>query len=122
MEVAGARAAYLSHPISIGYLTGFHSDPHERLMALVVGPSQATLIVPGLEEEAARAVADGVEVRAWHDGQDPWTGGSSVIAPSGSGGRVAVEKDHLSVASWERLRVATDGAEPVDAGGQLRLL
>jgi Xaa-Pro dipeptidase len=35
---------------------------------------------------------------------------------------VAVEKDHLSLAAWERLRVVTDGAEAVDAGGQLRLL
>ena len=59
MEGAGVRAAYLSQPISIGYLTGFHSEPHERLMALVVRPAHATLIVPGLDEEAARAAAEG---------------------------------------------------------------
>jgi Xaa-Pro aminopeptidase len=33
-----------------------------------------------------------------------------------------VEKDHLSLAAWERLRGAADGAEPVDAGAQVRLL
>ena len=116
------RGAYLSQPISIGYLTGFHSDPHERLMALVVRPADATLIVPGLDEEAARATADGVEVRAWHDGQDPWTVVSEAFAPSGSSGPVAVEKAHLSLAAWERLRTVVNGFEPVDAGEQLRLL
>jgi Xaa-Pro dipeptidase len=122
MEVAGVRAAYVTGPISIGYLTGFHSDPHERLMALVVRPAAATLIVPGLDEEAARAAAHGVDVRAWRDGQDPWTVVSDALARAGAGGRVAVEKDHLSLAAWERLRVVTDGADAVDAGGQLRLL
>ena len=122
MGAAGARAAYLSRPISVAYLTGFQSDPYERLMALVVGPSAATLIVPGLEEEAARTAAEGVEVRAWQDGQDPWTLVAEVIAGSGSGGRVAVEKGHLSLAAWERLSAITDGAEPVDAGAQVRLL
>ena len=121
MEVAGVRAAYLTEPISIGYLTGFRSDPHERLMALVVRPADATLIVPGLDEEAAR-VARGVEVRAWRDGQDPWAVVSDALATFGSGGRVAVDKDHLSLTAWERLWVVTDGAEPVDAGRQVRLL
>ena len=116
------RAAYLSQPISIGYLTGFHSEPHERLMALVVRPAHATLIVPGLDEEAARAAAEGVEVRAWHDGQDPWAVVSEAFDPSGSPGPVAVEKAHLSLTAWERLRALVDGAEPVDAGAQLRLL
>src|SRR5437870_12622213 len=122
MEGAGVRGAYLSQPISIGYLTGFHSDPHERLMALVVRPADATLIVPGLDEEAARATADGVEVRAWHDGQDPWTVVSEAFAASGSPGPVAVEKANLSLAAWERLRTVVNGSEPVDAGEQLRLL
>jgi Xaa-Pro dipeptidase len=35
---------------------------------------------------------------------------------------VAVDKDHLSLTAWERLQVVTDGAEPVDAGRQVRLL
>jgi Xaa-Pro dipeptidase len=35
---------------------------------------------------------------------------------------VAVEKNHLSLAAWERLRAATDGADPVDAGAQVRFL
>ena len=122
MEVVGVGAAYLSDPISIGYLTGFHSDPHERLMALVVRPSDAMLIVPGLDEEAARVAAQGVDIRAWRDGQDPWTAVSEVLGGSGARGRVAVEKNHLSLAAWERLQVATDGAEPVDAGLQVRLL
>jgi Xaa-Pro dipeptidase len=122
MEEAGPDAAYLSDPISIGYLSGFHHDPHERLMALVVLRSGATLIVPGLDEEAARDAADGVEVRAWRDGQDPWAVVAGAIAPSGAGGRIAVEKRHLTLADWERLQDAADGAEPVDVSPQVRLM
>jgi Xaa-Pro dipeptidase len=121
MEVAGVRVAYLSAPISIGYLTGFHSDPYERLMALVVRPSDATLIVPGLEEEAARAAARGVEVRSWRDGQDPWALVTDAVGAR-LAGPVAVEKEHLSLAAWERLRAVTDAAEAVDAGAQIRRL
>ena len=32
MEAVGTPVAYLTAPISIAYLTGFHTDPYERLM------------------------------------------------------------------------------------------
>ena len=42
-------AVYITKPVSIAYLTGFHAEPIERLMALAVGTEGATLIVPALE-------------------------------------------------------------------------
>src|SRR5437879_6762674 len=42
------EAVYVTRPVSIAYLTGFHADPHERLMALAVRHDGATLIVPAL--------------------------------------------------------------------------
>ena len=44
-------AVYVTRPVSIAYLTGFSTDPHERLMALAVGPDRATLIVPAIEHD-----------------------------------------------------------------------
>jgi Xaa-Pro dipeptidase len=121
MEEAGADLAYLTRPVSIGYLSGFRSDPHERLMALVVQPRSATLVVPGLDEDRALAAAEGVEVRAWPDGGDPWAVVAEALGPAPASGRVAVEKEHLSLGDWERLQVLTD-AEPVDAGTRIRLM
>ena len=68
----GADAAYVSDPVSIAYLTGFYTDPHERLMGLGITEGRALLIVPGLERESAEAGARGVEVLSWRDGEDPY--------------------------------------------------
>ena len=72
MDSAGASSAFISDPVSIGYMTGFLSEPHERLLALVLNQTEAVLIVPGLEEENASMAAREVRVRAWLDGSDPW--------------------------------------------------
>jgi Xaa-Pro dipeptidase len=120
LRAEGAGAAFLTSPVSIAYLTGFATNPHERLMALVLREDEAVLVVPGLEEERAMAAAGGVTVRAWLDGEDPW---APVAAALGGGpGRVAVEKGHLTLASWERLRSLAGGPEALDAGVELRRL
>jgi Xaa-Pro dipeptidase len=120
MEGEGAAVAFLTSPVSIAYLTGFATNPHERLMALVVREADAVLIVPGLEEERAAAEARSVSVRAWRDGEDPW---APVAAALGCiSGRVGVEKSHLTLAAWERLRVLAGAPQAVDAGVEVRRL
>lgn len=117
MEAEGVGLAFLTDPVSVAYLTGFRTNPHERLMALIVGEDDAVLLVPGLEEESATA-ATSVPVRAWRDGEDPWAAVGAALP--GWSGRVAVEKEHLSLSRWERLHGVTDATDPVDAGAELR--
>ena len=51
-------AAYISDPMTIGYLTGFYEDPIERVMALVVfADAEPFLFTPALEVEAAKGAA-----------------------------------------------------------------
>jgi Xaa-Pro dipeptidase len=118
MRAEGVGAACVTNPVSIAYLTGFSANPHERLMALVVRGGDALLVVPGLEEGRATAVARGVPVRAWRDGEDAWAPVAEALG--GAADRVAVEKGHLTLAGWERLRALAGGAEAVDAGAELR--
>jgi Xaa-Pro dipeptidase len=118
LEGQRADAAFLTDPVSIAYLTGFAANPHERLLALVMGPGGPVLVVPGLEEERA-VEASGVAVRAWRDGEDPWAVVAGVL---GSVSRLAVEKRHLTLAGWERLREVTGEPEAMDAGPELRRL
>ena len=57
----GAAAAVVTRPVSMRYLCGFGADPRERLMALVLRPDSATLVVPGYEtafEDALRRHAE----------------------------------------------------------------
>ncbi|HYL07981.1 MAG TPA: aminopeptidase P family N-terminal domain-containing protein, partial [Candidatus Udaeobacter sp.] len=87
-------AAYVTHPVSIEYLTGFRASPMERLMALAVRSTGATLIVPALEKESAEGHSRNAEIVAWRDGED----GYALVARALSGSReIAVEKEHLSL-------------------------
>jgi Xaa-Pro dipeptidase len=122
MDGAGAARAVLTDPVSIAYLTGFASNPHERLMALVVDEGGAVLVVPALEEESAGAAASGVSIRAWRDGEDPWAAVAEALDAGAGTSALAVETEHLSLARWERLRVLAPDARAVDAGAALRRL
>lgn len=110
LETNGLDAAYLSNPLSIAYVTGFRMNPHERLLGLVVDRAQATLVVPGLEEEAARAAAPDVGVRAAPDGTDAWALVGEVLGEGRP--RVGIEPSFLSYGGWSRLRRYVAGGEP----------
>lgn len=113
------EAAYLTDPISIAYLTGFRTDPGERLMALVVTPDRAVLVVPGLEKESAEAAARGVSVASWRDGEDPY----ALVLEAGAGvRRLGVEKASLSLAAAETVRERLGTTEMADVGPLIRRL
>jgi Xaa-Pro dipeptidase len=117
MALNDVDAAYLTRPVSIAYLTGFSSDPHERLMALAVRPVSATLIVPALEHENASRQSAQVEVVSWRDGEDPNNLVRRALA-NPRGDRLGVEKDHLTVQAAEALV----GRELVDVAPEVRRL
>ena len=55
----GISAAVISDPVSIHYLTGFASDPHERYMFLfLTADNQPLLFLPALDVARAEAVLD----------------------------------------------------------------
>src|SRR5258708_22381105 len=100
MQSSRAAAACISDPTSIAYLTGFHANPHERLLALAVTPGKAVLVVPDLERENAACRATGVEIGSWQDGQDPLRLLRFGLLDAGP---LAVEQEHLSIARLSRL-------------------
>jgi Xaa-Pro dipeptidase len=112
-------AAYITKPVSIAYLTGFHAEPFERLMALAVRPDRATLIVPAIEREKASRDADQAEIVSWRDGED---GYALVRAALEGCAEVGVEKEHLTVQAAEMLLARTTAREIVDASPEIRRL
>lgn len=117
--MAGRRlnAVYLTNPMSIAYVTGFSANPHERLMALAVRPTDAVLIVPALEHEKATKRAADVEVVGWRDGEDPY---ALVADALGGVSDVGVEKEHITLHAAEMLTTRTGASELVDIGPQIR--
>lgn len=111
------RAAFISDPVSIAYLTGFHANPHERLMGLAVRPGDATLIVPALEQAKAGQQARDVAVVGWRDGEDPFELVSEALGPSAE---IGVEKEHLSLHRAEVITTRTGASELVDVGSEIR--
>jgi Xaa-Pro aminopeptidase len=112
-------AVYITRPVSIAYLTGFHAEPFERLMALAIRPDGATLIVPALEAENAHAHAADVEVVSWRDGEDPY---ALVGKALGASTEIGVEKEHLTLSAAEAITSRTGAAEFVDVGQEIRRL
>jgi Xaa-Pro aminopeptidase len=106
-------AAYITRPVSIAYLTGFRSEPMERLLALAIRPGGATLIVPALEKDHAAGAVSDVGVVAWSDGEDPY---ALVREALNAADRVAVEKEHLTVLQAERLQLGNVS----DISGEVR--
>jgi len=113
------EAVYITRPTSIAYLTGFHADPHERLMALAVRRDDATLIVPAMERQRAAEHASHAAVVAWRDGEDPYDLVSRAI---GGLTELGVEKDHLSLHAAEVITSRTGVSELVDVGREIVLL
>jgi Xaa-Pro dipeptidase len=102
MESNRVAAACVTDPTSIAYLTNFYANPHERLLALAVRADGAVLVVPDLERENAEGRAIGVSILSWQDGQDPFR---ILRAALDDPPLLAVEKEHLTIARWERLDV-----------------
>ncbi len=119
METRKLEAAYITRPVSIAYLTGFHAEPHERLMVLVMRLDGATLIVPALEQEKAERQAHGVDVVAWRDGEDPYSLVEQSLTRSAE---IAIEKDHLTLRAAEIITSRSGVSELVDVGDQIRAL
>jgi Xaa-Pro dipeptidase len=113
------EAAYITRPVSIAYLTGVYADPFERLMALAVRDSVATLIVPAIEHQNASMHVHDAEVVGWRDGEDPYA--QVALALTGCV-EVAVEKEHLSLHAAEVITSRTGVSELVDVGPEIRRL
>jgi Xaa-Pro dipeptidase len=112
-------AAYVTRPVSIAYLAGFHAETQERLMALIVRREGATLIVPAIERDRAVHVAGDYGVVAWRDGEDPYALVREALAGAAE---IAIEKDHLTVRGAEALQAIAAARGLHDVSGEIRIL
>lgn len=105
MKAKKIDVAYVTNPNSIAYLSGFTSDPHERVMALFFSPNQDPfLFTPALEADTARQSNWPYDVVGYLDTQNPW----QVIAEEittryGKPQQLAIEKSAFTLDRFEQL-------------------
>ncbi|WP_433945779.1 M24 family metallopeptidase [Paenibacillus sp. SN-8-1] len=103
MQQNGVQTLLVTDPKHVYYLTGFLSNPHERfLVAAMTLGEEPFLIVPALDEEAARAASDISRIYTHTDTDNPYLVLSQAL--KGTSGTIALEKNHLSVARFEALQ------------------
>ncbi|MEJ6399984.1 M24 family metallopeptidase [Nicoliella lavandulae] len=109
----GADFTYISDPKTIEYLTGFYSDPVERVLALVVFADQEPfMFAPALEVEVIKGTGFSHPVYGYLDHENPWQMiGDQVKKRVADPKRIALDKSYLPVAREEALqKVFTDAA------------
>lgn len=86
LQGRGDRALLIGVGADLQWLTGYHAHLSERLTVLVIpaDAERATLIVPRLEAGTAGAssavTANAVDVRTWHETEDPTRVVSEIVA------------------------------------------
>ncbi|WP_409302152.1 M24 family metallopeptidase [Peribacillus sp. SCS-155] len=98
-------AAMVTAPENVFYFTGFHSNPHERVLALMVFPhAEPFLFCPQLDAEDARNAGWNAEIIGYTDVQDPWTLIKAAVSRrSVTVNKLAIEKEHMNVERYEKV-------------------
>lgn len=98
--------AFINDPANVAYLTGYESDPHERVLALLVFPdADPFLFTPALEMDDARNGAWEYDVFGYLDNENPWEIiAEKVKAAVPTVSNWAVEKEFLTLARFEALQ------------------
>ncbi|MGP7818452.1 M24 family metallopeptidase [Niallia sp. 01092] len=97
---------FLTSTDNIFYFSGFYSDPHERLLALILFPQeQPILICPAMEKNDAKNAGWKYDIIGYSDIENPWEAiHQKITAKTHTVKKVAVEKDHMNVSRYESLR------------------
>lgn len=98
--------AFFNDPSSIHLLTGYFSEPHERILALIlVKDAPPILFTPELEKEDAMRIVKDIEVYGYLDTENPWEKIKKIIENKHTSTHIwAVEKQFLTMQKSEALQ------------------
>ena len=125
VDERGLAAALLAVGPDLDYLTGYRAMPLERLtMLAVVGGRAPVLVVPRLEEPAARAgIRTGVEIATWMETDNPHALVAGLVAEArGRASATVAVSDRLWAMQLLRLQAEIPGVRWTSATTVLREL
>lgn len=99
-------AAFITTPDNVFYFSGFDSNPHERLLGVMIfKDAEPFLICPQMEVPDALAAGWGFEAIGHVDTENAWDVVAKAIAARGvTLSTLAIEKAHLTVERLEELQ------------------
>ncbi|WP_079474850.1 M24 family metallopeptidase [Marinococcus halophilus] len=109
-------AAVLTDPANIYYASGFYSDPHERLLMLMIfQKGEPVLVCPEMEKSLVINSGWQGGIVTYRDSEDPWDSVKKMFHKQlPNPFRIAVEKAHLSVTRFEKLQLIYPGVRYTD--------
>ncbi|MYL49646.1 M24 family metallopeptidase [Halobacillus litoralis] len=115
-------AAFINSTENFFYLTGFHTDPHERLLGLLVFPEADPIaILPGMEKGQIRDAGWTKEVIGYADHENPWQMMADKMKENGivNVRTVGIEKQVLSYGRSESFFELFEDVKVEDIEGEL---
>ncbi|MFC4321076.1 M24 family metallopeptidase [Litchfieldia salsa] len=109
---------------NVFYLSGFYTEPHERLLAMFVFPEEEPFLVcPAMEISQARASGWEYEVVGFSDTDDPWELIKIALTKRNLNvSTIAIEKEHLNIERYEKLKSLYANTSFVSAEEKLHTL
>lgn len=126
MKENGIDVCFLTSPDNVFYLSGYFTDPHERLLGLAVFQEEEPfLVLPAMEKNDALQSGWPHEIIGFTDTQNPWemvhTSAAKRLGKTAS--KVAIEKEHLNVERYEELmKLFPEAKQFVSAEEKMRSL
>ncbi|WP_286229355.1 M24 family metallopeptidase [Neobacillus mesonae] len=118
------EVSFLTSTENVFYLTGYYTDPHERLLALAVfQEAEPFLVCPAMEVHDARNSGWEQEIIGYSDIQNPWELiHQSINNRISNISKAAIEKEHMNVERYEQLQHLFPKAVFVSAEEKVRML
>lgn len=97
--------AFITNPDNVFYFSGFHSDPHERLLGVAIFQNREPfMICPKMEVPDAKASGWPYDAIGHADTDNPWTIlAKEIQSRTNEVSTIAIEKGHLTVERYEAL-------------------
>ena len=119
-----ADAAFITSTENVFYLSGFFSDPHERLLAVLAFPNEEPILIcPQMEVPDAKQAGWQYEVLGISDTQNPWEVIKETLRKRDiTIQTLAVEKEHLTMERLEGLNSILNQPTYISAEEKMRQL
>ncbi|QCJ43725.1 aminopeptidase P family protein [Bacillus sp. S3] len=124
MKENGIDVCFLTSTENVFYLSGYYTDPHERLLALAVFQEEEPfLVLPAMEVPDAKRSEWEHEIIGYNDIENPWEMIlNSINKRINSVSKAAIEKEHMNVERYEHLTQLFPKASFVSAEEKVRQL
>ncbi|MBL4951134.1 aminopeptidase P family protein [Neobacillus sp. YIM B02564] len=124
MKEQEIEVSFLTSSENVFYLTGYYTDPHERLLALAVfQEAEPFLVCPAMEVHDAKRSGWEQEIIGFSDIDHPWEMIHTAIGKRIHGvTKAAIEKEHMNVERYEQLLQLFPKAVFVSAEEKVRRL